>query len=482
MPIRDSNTLRKRAVRYAKVSKAVAGAGARLAGEKVLGIKKTRRERAVLLGKSLGGLKGPVMKVAQLLAAIPDIIPKEYADELAHLQADAPPMGWPFVKRRMTAELGPDWQKKFKSFEPEAAHAASLGQVHRAVGLDGRKLACKLQYPDMSSVVEADLKQLQLVLAIFERFDRTISTKQIQAEIAARMREELDYVREAKHIRLYRYMFGAQPEKETPSPAKSKPLLRNDKILHPLPQVERDLKDAHVPEVVDKLSTDRLLTMTWLEGERLADAADKRPLNDRNAIAINMFRAWYAPFYYYGIIHGDPHLGNYIVRPDNSINLLDFGCVRIFRPELVKGVIQLYHALRDGERDLAVEAYKAWGFSNPNKELIDALNIWAQFIYAPILEDKARLIEETNSGLYGRETAFRVHRELRKIGGVNIPREFVFIDRASLGLGSVFLRLRAKVNWHRLFNDLVSDFDARMMASRQHKALRAIGLSADSSS
>src|SRR5207344_2260639 len=101
-------------------------------------------------------------KVAQLMATIPDLLPPEYAEELAKLQSDAPPMGWSFVKRRMQAELGPDWQKKFASFEHHPAAAASLGQVHRAGSHEGTDLACKLQYPDMQSAVEADLRQLQL--------------------------------------------------------------------------------------------------------------------------------------------------------------------------------------------------------------------------------------------------------------------------------------------------------------------------------
>merc|ERR1712185_624149 len=100
------------------------------------------------------------MKAAQLLASIPDALPKEYAEDLRQLQSNAPPMGWTFVKRRMKAELGPDWQGRFAEFEREAAAAASLGQVHRAVLHDGTKVACKLQFPDMSSAVEADLRQL----------------------------------------------------------------------------------------------------------------------------------------------------------------------------------------------------------------------------------------------------------------------------------------------------------------------------------
>lgn len=438
---KERSTLRKRAVRYAKVSTAMAGFGARAAGQRYLGISADRQKQATRLRMALGGLKGPLMKVAQLLATIPDIVPKEYAAELAQLQADAPSMGWPFVKRRMTAELGPEWEKKFRSFEHEASAAASLGQVHKAVAEDGRKLACKLQYPDMISTVEADLRQLKLILAIFEHYDRAVTTKEVQKEIADRLYEELDYALEAKHIALYRLMLG-------------------------------DVEGVHVPEVVAKLSTERLLAMTWLEGERIASVIEKRPLKDRNQVAVNMFRAWYTPFYFYGVIHGDPHLGNYTVRKDNSLNLLDFGCVRIFKPALVEGVIKLYTALNEKRPDLAVEAYKEWGFKNPDKKLIDVLNIWAEFVYAPLLEDKVRPIEETNTGLYGRETANRVHLELRKLGGVTIPREFVFMDRAAIGLGSVFLRLRAEINWYRMFHDLISGFDAKTLAKRQAKALK----------
>src|SRR5215510_12466489 len=153
---------------------------------------------------ALGGLKGPIMKVAQLMATIPDLLPPEYAAELAKLQSDAPPMGWAFVRRRMSAELGPDWQHKFSGFEHHPAAAASLGQVHRARALDGTELACKLQYPDMQSAVEADLGQLKVLFAIHRRMDPVIETTEIYKEISARVREELDYRREAKHVALYR--------------------------------------------------------------------------------------------------------------------------------------------------------------------------------------------------------------------------------------------------------------------------------------
>src|SRR5690349_5598773 len=188
----DGDNLPGRMRRYARVSTAMGGLAARLAGARYLGLPLDRARHAAELKAALGGIKGPLMKVAQLLATIPEALPKEYAGELASLQANAPPMGWAFVRRRMASELGPDWQAKFKSFEHEAARAASLGQVHRAVALDGRALACKLQYPDMASAVEADLTQLRLVMSLYERYDRAITTDEIHAEIAERLRAGLD--------------------------------------------------------------------------------------------------------------------------------------------------------------------------------------------------------------------------------------------------------------------------------------------------
>ena len=157
---KEKNRLSARALRYGKVGANVGGVAARIAGRRLFGLDPERDKDAAALAAALGGLKGPIMKVAQLLATIPEALPAEYAAELGQLQSQAPPMGWPFVRRRMAAELGPDWEAKFASFEHEAAASASLGQVHRARSHDGRALAAKLQYPDMQSAVEADLVQL----------------------------------------------------------------------------------------------------------------------------------------------------------------------------------------------------------------------------------------------------------------------------------------------------------------------------------
>jgi predicted unusual protein kinase regulating ubiquinone biosynthesis (AarF/ABC1/UbiB family) len=447
---REANRFSARAARYARVGANVGGVAARIAGSRLFGFNLDRGRSALELAAALGGLKGPIMKVAQLMATIPDALPAEYATELMKLQSQAPPMGWAFVKRRMQAELGADWQEKFASFDHHPAAAASLGQVHRARSHDGEDLACKLQYADMQSAVEADLKQLRLIFAIHRRMDPVIDTTEIAKEIGARIREELDYRREAKHVALYRLMLDG-------------------------------IDEIRVPKVWPELSTGRLLTLDWLEGTKLLDHKGD-DLAVRNRIGVAMFKAWWWTFSRYGVIHGDPHLGNYSVFDDSrrkpaGINLLDYGCIRIFPPKFVGGVVDLYNGLRKGDHDLVVHAYETWGFKRLSRELIDILNIWARFIYGPLLEDRVRtLADGVKPSEYGRREAFRVHQALKQKGPVTVPREFVFMDRAAIGLGAVFLHLGAELNFHKLFDEAIGDFSIARVTKRQNDALAKVGL------
>ncbi len=445
----EQNRLSARAARYARVGTNIGGVAARVATQRLFGGQIDNARDAAALAQALGGLKGPLMKVAQLLSTIPEALPPEYARELAQLQADAPPMGPGFVKRRMKVELGDDWREKFRSFETEAAASASLGQVHRAVALDGIPLACKLQYPDMQSAVEADLNQLRVIFSIHGRMNPAVDTREMFREISARLREELDYTLEAKHIALYA------------------------RILRDEPMVT-------VPDVYPNLSSGRLLSMGWLEGARLMTFKDA-PIEDRNRIAEALFKAWWHPFSHYGVIHGDPHLGNYTVFSEDGapagLNLLDYGCIRKFPPAFVQGVIDLYTGLLRDNRDQVVAAYESWGFEGLTNELIDAMSIWARFIYGPLLDDRERTVaQDVAPGDYGRKEAFAVHKILKEKGPVKIPREFVFMDRAAIGLGGVFLHLGASQNWYRLFNEQIEGFQRETVAQRQQTMFGAVGL------
>ncbi|WP_043336263.1 ABC1 kinase family protein [Belnapia moabensis] len=435
--------------RMARTSGAVGGIAARVAGERFFGVKTDKSAHAEDLKAILGGLKGPLMKVAQFLSTVPDALPEEYAQELATLQSNAPPMGWPFVRRRMASELGPTWERRFASFGREAAAAASLGQVHRATLPDGRQVACKLQYPDMPSVVEADLRQLKLAVSLYRRMDSALDNGEVYQEMCDRLREELDYLREASQMRLYGIMM-------------------------------RDTPDVSIPTPVEDLCTRRLLTMSWLDGRAIIKRLEEDPpLEERNAYARALFRAWYKPFYQYGVIHGDPHLGNYQVRPDREgINLLDFGTIRVFPPSFVGGVILLYEAVRDADDEKAAEAYRIWGFRNLSKETMEVLSLWAKFLYEPLVQDRVRPIQEVDDMSYGRKMAAKVHEGLKRTGGVRIPREFPLMDRAAIGLGSVFLRLRAQINWHQMFMELAQDFSEAELTERQASGLSEAGVPA----
>jgi len=424
----EANKTTTRLKRYATVTSAVGGSVARAATDKLLGRDADHSLQAKAMTKALGRLKGPVMKIAQMLSTIPDAVPIEYALEFQSLQADAPAMGWPFVRRRMAVELGPDWQSNFRSFDHEATSAASLGQVHKATSLENELLACKLQYPDMISTVQADLNQLKLALKIYEATLGGIKTASVFEEISGRLSEELDYKKEAENLDTFRDIFKSR-------------------------------SDIRVPTVYSALSTNRLLTMSWLEGTPLRGILETSQ-EYRNRMAKLAFKAWYYPFFHHQIIHGDPHLGNYSFRQeslhgDEGINLFDFGCVRRFEKPFLQGVKDLYHALDQGDKALEVHAYETLGFKELSNEMLDVLRLWATLLYEPVLDDRVRPMQKDHSGIYGRETADKVHQELKKLGGVSPPREFVFMDRAAVGVGSLCLHLKAEANWYRLYNELM---------------------------
>ena len=442
--MKEENNFVSRVKRYSKVTTSLTSLATQFAGKKYLNFDLSDQKYAAQITEMLGNLKGPLMKVAQLSATIPDLLPEEYARKLAELQSNAPPMSWVFVKRRMKAELGENWEDQFLSFDREASFAASLGQVHKATMPNKENVACKLQYPDMASAVEADLGQLKIIFKIYSSYNKSIQIKEIYKEIEARLKEELDYRLEYKHLKVFNFIHQ-----------------KNEYIK--------------IPKVYEKISTNRLLVMQYLEGKKLIEYKNA-PQKLRNDLAKKLFMTWYYPFYKYGIIHGDPHLGNYSVDKKNNINLFDFGCVRIFPATFVKGVIDLYFALKQKDNSKIKKAYEAWGFKDIDNKLMTVLNKWALFLYDPILKNEVRRIQDSDSGIYGAKIAGEVHRELKKYGGVKPPREFVFMDRAAVGLGSIFIHLKAEINWYKLFHALIKDFSVKTVDNNQKKALKFAGI------
>ena len=440
--ILDKDKFSKRASRYIQLTGQVGGLLTKLGANRFLGVNIDKDKHALNLKKDLGEIKGPFMKIAQFISMIPDALPIEYSNQLMQLQSHAPSMGELFVKRRMENELGENWKNFFLDFNTSASYAASLGQVHKAKLKNGDLVACKLQYPDMQSAVNVDLNQFRIILNLFEKYNKAIKTKKIFLEIKDRLVEEIDYENEINNMKIFKKIFEFN-------------------------------KFVNIPKIYRNCSTKRLITMSWLEGQSLDEmlrySKNKKNLSER--IATNIFNTWYMPFYKFCVIHGDPHFGNYSFKKNGNINLFDFGCVRFFPIKFVKAVLNLYYALEKKDEDLMVEAYKTWGFKKINKKLIKVLNLWASYIYGPLLEDKKRLIQGEKKKGYGFDIVNNVYKELRKIGGVEPPKEFVFMDRAAIGMGSLFMKLDVKLNWHNLFKNLIKDFDELRILKERNKII-----------
>ena len=288
----------------------------------------------------------------------------------------------------------------------------------------------------MPSTVEADLRQLRLAMAIYHRMDNAIQHEEIYKELTERLREELDYEREAAQMRLYGLMLADRSD---------------------------GARAGADPRLLHQAAAD-----DDLAGRPAADAPPGRRTRRRKNATASPRRCSVpgtCPFYRYGVIHGDPHLGNYQVRPDGTVNLLDFGAIRVFGAKFVRGVIDLFEAVRDNDDAKAHHAYATWGFTDLSDEKMAVLNLWARFLYEPLIEDRVRRIQETDDPMFGRAVAEQVHAGLKRTGGVKPPREFVLMDRSAIGLGGVFLRLKAELNWSRLFHGLIADFDAAALAA-----------------
>lgn len=411
--------------RYFDTAKLATGFATRLGAEKYFNISMDDEAYAAFLKETLGQLKGPLMKAAQFLTTIPDTLPKEYYT-LIELQSQAPAMGIPFVKRRLKNELGPDWEKNFNTFDLNAISAASLGQVHKAQLTNNQNVAVKLQYPNMEGVTESDLQQLQFLFFLYQTYNKSIHTEYIYEELKERLYEELDYQKEADNIKNYRLFF-------------------------------KQHHNIHIPQVYNDFTTKRLLTMDWCDGTSILNFEQEKQ-EIKNKIGKILFNSWYLPLYKKGMLHGDPHPGNYLVQIINNephLTLLDFGCVRYFDATTISGIKNLFFGLLHNKKTQCIDAFEELGFHNLNNTLIDIILEWANMLYNPLLDDSIRPIQKDISPKDSLKIAQKIHDALKKEGGIRPPRTFVFLDRAAVGIGSVLMRLQSQQNWHQLFLEMI---------------------------
>ncbi len=271
------------------------------------------RQSGDLIARTLGELKGAVMKVGQMASIAQDVLPKELSDALSKLQREAPPVDFEVIREQIERELGDAPERLFTRFDEVPFAAASIGQVHRATTDDGREVVVKVQYPGVEDAVDSDLAQLKLALRASGIVN--IGREALNAsfkEVRARLHEELDYTNEADNIRLFRH-FHADHMGEDGT--------------------------VVLPEVVGERSAQRVLTMTYEPGDQLSELEARGYTQaQRDTLGRNLFHMMASQLFELGTIHADPNPGNFAFRPDGKIVLYDFGCTK----HLDVGIVQAY--------------------------------------------------------------------------------------------------------------------------------------------
>ena len=381
-----------RARRYANLGVSAGAFAARAGARRLIGGESADTARD--LAQALGSLKGPLMKVAQMMATIPEALPADYAEQLISLQSQAPPMGAAFVRRRMQAELGPTGARASPNSTSRRPPPPRSARCIAPTSLAGEGSPASCSIPTWRRRWKSTSASSNSCSSSTAAWGRRSTPARSRVEIAARLREELDYEREAKLTRLYGAMLADRPR-------------------------------VRVPAVFEALSTRRLLTQEWLDGEPVT-RFDRAEAATRNAIALGLFEAWWRPFSRFGVIHGDPHLGNYSVvvrgagdaREVEAINLYDYGCVRIFPAALRRRRRRaLSRPAREATKAASSTPTRAGASSICRARPIDALNIWARFIYGPLIDDRVRTIADgVKPGEYGRREIFAVMQALKRKG------------------------------------------------------------------
>ncbi|ADG89659.1 ABC1 kinase family protein [Thermobispora bispora] len=386
--------------------RAVLGLGRRLGGASAEIVTQEIQQRtAEQIFKVLGELKGGAMKFGQALsifeAALPPEIAKPYRATLTRLQESAPPLPAATVHRVLAEQLGDGWRDYFKEFDDRPTAAASIGQVHRAIWHDGRQVAVKIQYPGAGQALISDLNQLSRIGRLFAVLLPGMDVKPVLDEIKNRLSEELDYLREAE-------------------------------AQHAFAQAFRDDPDFLIPDVV--AANERVLVSEWLTGTPLSKIIESGTKEQRDRAGLLLVRFLFSSPARVGMLHADPHPGNFRITPDGRLGVLDFGAVHRMPDGYPPVVGTLIRIFIQGDMETVVRGLREQGFIRPHIEVdVEALRAFL----APYVEP-ARVEEFTFSREWLRQRAasvadFRPDNVIRQL---NLPPSYVMIHRVhAAGVG-----------------------------------------------
>jgi predicted unusual protein kinase regulating ubiquinone biosynthesis (AarF/ABC1/UbiB family) len=379
---------------------------------------------AEAITEALGNMKGAMMKLGQMASYLDQGLPEPVREALAELQANAPPMSAELAAEVVHQELGAPPEECFAEWDPKPIAAASIGQVHRAITHDGVAVAVKVQYPGVSEAIRADLDNAGLLFGAIGMMFPGLEPEPIVAELRERLVEELDYRIEADNQRLFADFYRGHPY-------------------------------LHVPEVVDELSTERVLTTELAEGVPFA-AMETWSQDERNLAAEAIFRFVFGSLYRLHAFNGDPHPGNYLFRPGGQVTFLDFGLVKHFTDDEVAVAIEMISAMVL-RRDIAAyrRVLEDIGMLKDGDSFSDAeVEDYFGHFYEFVLRDEVTTITPE----YASETVRRFFDTSGPYGPImkaaNVPPAFVIIQRINLGLYAIFGQLHATANWRRISEEL----------------------------
>ena len=395
----------------------------------------THLKNARRIVESSKQLRGAFMKLIQMLSTRTDLLPGEAIDILKATQSSVPPMDYKLIAQQLRRELGKPPEQLFASFETEAFAAASLGQVHRARLKNGTEVAVKIQYPGVATTVENDLGNLKLLLRTLQAvagdlMRQKIDTKSIYAELEERLREELDYVIEARNINEFRRLLA-------------------------------DEADVMIPQVVKELSTRRVLTMTYVDGYRLSDIfGEHADLELRTWVARKYYRLIWRQILEFGVLHTDPQPGNYLVTYHPRFGILDFGSVRRFSETIRRASLQLAQGMLAGDDKSVGAALLKLGYLDRDQD--PAPLIWMIYVlFEPVIIDRVYHPDEYDAvGKAAEVGEMAFAHKLYKS-----PRHSIFLLRALIGLDGIMKGLAVETNYCTLFRECIKDA-ARVNRSR----------------
>jgi predicted unusual protein kinase regulating ubiquinone biosynthesis (AarF/ABC1/UbiB family) len=401
-----------------------------------------RRQAAEAVDETMGNMKGAFMKLGQMLSFVSDEVPEEFRAALAALQASAPPMDFALLRAVAEEELGRPLERAFARFDERPLASASIGQVHRATLQTGEEVAVKIQYPGVADAIRADLGNAAMLYRMISPLYPGVDTRSVIDELRGRIIEELDYAREANNQRVFCELYEDHPF-------------------------------IRVPRVHASHSTARVLTSEFVDGRRFADvlAADDATRSRYGEI---LFRFVFGSIVRHGMFNGDPHPGNYLFDGDGRVVFLDFGCVKYFPEEMLTNWRALVKAHLAGDRAAFARQLVALTFL-PSTDGFDLEMLYDYFgyFYEPIQEDREFVFTRE----YNARSFKQVFRPDGSAAGLskklNMPRDFVFVNRIQWGVHSVLAHLGARGNFHRIERELLFDDPPSTELGRADAAWRA---------